>query len=62
VYSARREAGFVMPSLLGRTDFRAVRAPSLQIEVAQIIIHKADQPDTVLHFFYADGLTGKDRC
>jgi hypothetical protein len=35
---------------------------SLQIEVAQIIIHKADQPDIVLHFLDADGLTGKHRA
>ena len=30
--------------------------------VAQIIIHKANQPDAVLDFFYAYGLTGKDRA
>jgi len=34
--------------------------PSLQIEVPQIIIHKADQPDVVVNLFDADGLTGKD--
>src|SRR5215472_2883666 len=33
---------------------------SLQIEVSQIIIHKAHQPDVVVHFFDADGLSGKD--
>jgi len=33
---------------------------SLQIEVSQIIIHKAHQPDIVLNFFDAHGLTGKD--
>ena len=41
-------------------DFRAVRALSFQIEVSQIVIHKAHQPDIVVHFFDADGLTGKD--
>src|SRR2546430_3422160 len=34
--------------------------PSLQIEVAQIIIHKAHEPDVVLHFLDADGLAGED--
>src|ERR1700752_2662542 len=34
--------------------------PRLQIEVPQIIIHKADQPDVVVDFFDADGLSGKD--
>jgi hypothetical protein len=36
--------------------------PRLQIEVSQIIIHKADQPDVVVHFFDADRLPGKDRA
>src|SRR5260370_41614978 len=30
------------------------------MEVPQIKIHKADQPDTVMNFFDADGLAGKD--
>jgi len=33
---------------------------SLQIEVAQIIIHKADQPDAVLYFLDGERLTGED--
>src|SRR5258708_14782091 len=36
--------------------------PRLQIEVFQIIIHKADQPDVFVNFFDADGLTGEDRA
>ncbi|MBS1867703.1 MAG: hypothetical protein JSS69_17450, partial [Acidobacteria bacterium] len=36
--------------------------PRLQIEVSQIIIHKADQPDVVVHFFDARGLPGEDRA
>src|SRR5499433_4130217 len=31
----------------------------LQIEVSQIIIHKADEPDVVVNLLDADGLTGK---
>src|SRR5215510_15205894 len=34
----------------------------LQIEVPKIIIHKADQPDVVVHFFDADSLSGRDRA
>jgi len=34
--------------------------PSFQIEIPQIIIHKADQPDVVVHFFDAHRLSGKD--
>jgi hypothetical protein len=30
------------------------------MEVSQIIIHKADQPDVVLHFLDADGLARND--
>jgi hypothetical protein len=41
-------------------DFRVLKHPSLQIEVPQIIIHKTDQPDVVVHFFEAAGLSGKD--
>src|SRR2546421_12902792 len=33
-----------------------------RIEVSQIIIHKADEPDVVVNFFDADGLAGKDRA
>src|SRR5207302_10080512 len=34
--------------------------PSLQIEVPQIIIHKADQPYVVVNLIDADGLSSKD--
>src|SRR5215831_7607004 len=34
---------------------------SLQIKVSQIIIHKAHQPNVVVDFSDADGLTGEDR-
>ena len=30
------------------------------IEVPQIVVHEADAPDSVLHLFNADVLTGKD--
>jgi hypothetical protein len=42
---------------LGRTDFERFERPSLQIEVSQIIIHKADQPDVVLHPLDAEAKT-----
>jgi hypothetical protein len=46
---------------LGRRDFPAVPPRArLQIEVSQIIIHKADQPDIVMNFFDADRLNGED--
>src|SRR5579864_7842900 len=31
----------------------------LQINIAQIVIHKTDQPDAVVHFFDSDRLTGE---
>ena len=31
----------------------------LQVYIAEIIIHKADEPDAVIDFFDADGLTGQ---
>ena len=31
----------------------------LQINIAEIVIHKTDQPDAVIHFFDADGLSGE---
>jgi hypothetical protein len=34
--------------------------PSLQIGIPQIIIHKAHEPDVVVHFFDSDGLSCKD--
>src|ERR1700734_297217 len=47
-------------SLWAERIFERFEHPSLQIEVSQIIIHKAYQPDIVLNFFDAHGLTGKD--
>jgi hypothetical protein len=32
------------------------------VEVAEIIIHKADQPELVAHLFDADALTGEDNA
>jgi len=32
----------------------------LKIDVTEILIHKAHQPDIVVNFFDADGLAGKD--
>ena len=48
--------------LWGRTDFRAVPAPESPDRsiVSQIILHKADQPDVVVNFLDAHGLSGKD--
>lgn len=46
-----------------RTHERVVEMfqdPSFEIEVPQIIIHKADQPDIVVNFRDADCLAGKD--
>ena len=31
----------------------------LQINISEIVLHKTDQPDAVVHFFEADGLSGK---
>ena len=31
----------------------------LQINIAKIVIHKADQPDAMVDFFDADGLAGE---
>jgi hypothetical protein len=33
----------------------------LQIDVAKIVIHKTDQPNTLFHFFDTDRLTSEDR-
>ncbi len=45
---------------MGRRDFERFEHSSLQIEVSQIIIHKAHQPDIVVDFFDAHRLAGKD--
>jgi hypothetical protein len=34
----------------------------LQIDVAEIVIHKADQPNTFFDFFDTDSLTSEDRA
>ncbi|WP_065008979.1 hypothetical protein [Mesorhizobium sp. AA22] len=34
----------------------------LIVEISQIIVHEASQPDSVLDLFDADGLTGKDEA
>jgi hypothetical protein len=45
----------------GRNGFsKRFQHKRLQIELSQIIIHKAEQPDIVLNFFDADRLAGKD--
>src|SRR5215468_4145557 len=40
--------------------FERFEHPSVQIEVPQIIIHKAHQPDVVVNLLDADGLSSKD--
>jgi len=42
--------------------FNGFEHSSIEIEVTQIIIHKADEPDIVVNFFDADSLAGKDRA
>ena len=42
--------------------FERFEHSSLHVEVSQIIIHKTDQPDVVVHFFDADGLTSENRA
>jgi len=34
----------------------------IEIEVAKIILHRADEPDIVVNFFDADRLAGKNRA
>jgi hypothetical protein len=41
-------------------NFERFKHSRLQIEVSQIIIHKADQPDVVVNFLDADGLAGEN--
>ena len=47
---------------MGRRVVEWFEHSGFHIEVTQIIIHKADQPDVVVNFFDADGLTGEDRA
>ena len=46
---------------MGRTDFQRFGYARLQIELSQITINKADEPNVVLYFLDADGLTGGNR-
>jgi hypothetical protein len=45
---------------LGRNGASSLRFPC-PIEVTQIILQKAEQPDIVVDFLDADGLAGEDR-
>jgi hypothetical protein len=36
--------------------------PRFKIKISQVVIHKANQPDIIVHFFEADRLAGKDRA
>jgi hypothetical protein len=47
---------------LGERVFERFQHSSVQIEVSQIIIHKTDQPDVVVDFFYVHGLTSENRA
>src|SRR5215813_5930974 len=62
VYPARRVAGFVRPSLLGQTDFRAVRAPESPGRSTPDHNHKTHQPDVLVYSFDADALSSEDRA
>jgi len=39
---------------------RAVGAHASQGQNTQVVIHKANQPDIIMHFFDADRLAGED--
>jgi len=45
----------------GQKGFREAAKFFLQIDVAKIVIHKADQPNTSSDFFDTDSLTSEDR-
>ena len=45
---------------LAPKGFGAFDAARLGIEEAQVVVHKADQPDFLRHFLDADVLTGED--
>jgi hypothetical protein len=49
-----------MPSLLDRTDFRAVPTRESPNRSIQIVIHKTHKPDIVVHFLDADRLAGEN--
>ena len=42
--------------------FERLQSFFLQIDVAKIVIHRADQPNTFFDFFEADSLTSEDRA
>src|SRR6267142_7184817 len=42
--------------------FKRLQSFFLQIDVAKIVIHKADQPNTFFHFFDTNSLTSEDRA
>jgi len=42
--------------------FEGCRVFSSQIDVAEIVLHKADQPNTFFDFLDTDSLTSKDRA
>ena len=42
--------------------FERLQSFFLQIDVAKIVIHKADQPNTFFDFFDTDSLASKDRA
>src|SRR6266566_7896390 len=45
---------------LGPKGLSSGSSTGIEIEVSQIIIHKADQPNIVVNFFNADRLAGED--
>ena len=49
-----------MGNTFGPNGFSSGSSTRLQIEVSKIIIHKAHQPNVIVDFFDADGLSGKD--
>jgi hypothetical protein len=42
--------------------FKGLQSFFLQIDVAEIVLHKADQPNTFFDFLDTDSLTSKDRA
>jgi hypothetical protein len=36
-----------------------LQSPFLQVDITQIVIHEADEPDAVFDFFDADGLASE---
>jgi hypothetical protein len=44
---------------LARKDFREAAKFLLQVDITEIVLHKADEPDAIVNFFDADCLTGQ---